>query len=475
MMDRNYFFANSDLDIDKAAKLVENCLAGFDDGELYLQYSESENISILDRAIKSSSYDVIQGFGMRGVLGELTGFAHSNIIDLANLNQAFEVVNLSKKFGTKNNVDLSALKTNSKSLYTQSNPIAEIPYLGKVNKLIEIDNYLREKSPFVKQVSASFSSGYTVIQIIRSDGFVVNDIKPIVQFRVMVIVEKNGRSESGFYGIGKRISALELFTDENIKKTADEALRSAIVNLDSIESLAGEKTVILGPGYPGILLHEAVGHGLEGDANRKKTSAFHNLLGKRVAAKGVTVIDDGTIPNLRGSINFDDEGTPSARNTLIEDGILTNYMQDKLNSRLMGKAPTGNGRRQSYCNIPIPRMTNTFMLAGNSNPDDIIADVKDGIYAKTFGSGQVDPTSGKFVFNSTECYLIENGKLTQPLKGTTLIGNGPDILTRITAIGNDFELDSGIGVCGKMGQSVPVGVGQPSIRIDKITVGGTKI
>jgi TldD protein len=474
-MDKNYFFSNSDLDVDKAAKLVENCLTGFDDGELYLQYSESESVSILDGAIKSSSYDVTKGFGMRGVIGELTGFAHSNVIDLDNLNQALNVVNLAKKYNQAKHIDLSPEKSKAKSLYTQVNPINEIPYLDKVNKLIDVDQYLRSKSPYVKQVSASFASTYSAIQIIRDSSFNISDIKPIIHFRVMVIVERNGKSESGFHGIGMRTSALKLFTDENIKNTADEALRSALVNLESIESLAGEKTVVLGPGYPGILLHEAVGHGLEGDANRKKTSAFCTLLGKRVAANGVTVIDDGTLFERRGSINFDDEGTPSARNVLIEDGILVNYMQDRMNARLMGKKPTGNGRRQSYSHTPIPRMTNTFMLAGKDDPKTIIADVKDGIYAKTFGSGQVDPTSGKFVFNATECYLIENGKLTRPLKGTTLIGNGPDILTRITAIGNDFELDSGIGMCGKMGQSVPVGVGQPTVRIDKITVGGSKI
>jgi len=477
IMDRNYFFSNSDLDVENAAKLVEACLTGFDDGELYLQHSESENIAILDRVIKSSSYDVTQGFGMRGVIGTLTGFAHSNAIDLSNINQAIEVVNLSKKLGHNSNVNLSPGMTGKRagSLYIQTNPIGEISYQDKVDKLIAVDHYIRDKSPYVRQVSASFASAYSIIQIIRSNNFIVSDIKPIVQFRVMVIVEKNGKSESGFHGIGMRVSATELFSEKNIKETADEALRSALVNLDAIESLAGEKTVVLGAGYPGILLHEAVGHGLEGDANRKKTSAFATLMGKRVATKGVTVIDDGTIANRRGSINFDDEGTPSARNILIDDGILVNYMQDRLNARLMNKAPTGNGRRQSYSHIPIPRMTNTFMLAGEDSPEDIIADVKDGIYAKTFGSGQVDPTSGKFVFNATECYLIENGKITKPVKGTTLIGNGPDILTKITAIGNDLELDSGIGMCGKMGQSVPVGVGQPTIRIDKITVGGTKI
>lgn len=474
-MNRNYFFSNTDLDIDKAAKLVENCLHGFDDGELYLQYAESETISILDGAIKTSSYDVSKGFGMRGVVGELTGFAHSNIIDLDNLNQAMNVVSLAKKYNQAKHIDLSPNKGRAESLYTHLNPIHEISYPDKVNKLIDVDQYLRSKSPYVKQVSASFASSYSVIQIIRDSNFDLSDIKPIIHFRVMVIVEKNGQSESGFHGIGMRSSALSLFTEENIKHTADEALRSALINLDAIESFAGEKTVVLGAGYPGILLHEAVGHGLEGDANRKKTSAFCELLGKRVAAPGVTVIDDGTLANRRGSINFDDEGTPSARNTLIEDGILVSYMQDRMNARLMNKKPTGNGRRQSYCHTPIPRMTNTFMLGGTEDPESIIADVKDGIYAKAFGSGQVDSTSGKFVFNATECYLIENGKITQPLKGTTLIGNGPDILTKITAIGNDFELDSGIGMCGKMGQSVPVGVGQPTIRIDKITVGGTKI
>jgi TldD protein len=474
-MDRNYFFSKSDLDVEQAAQMVETCLAGFDDGELYLQYSESESVSILDRAIKSSSYDISKGFGMRGVIGELTGFAHSNIIDSQNLKEAINVVKLSCKLDKAHHVDVAPVRNVSQTLYRNVNPIGEISYLQKVEKLINIDNYLRDKSPYVKQVSASFASTYTIIQIIRDRAFIIHDIKPIVHFRVMVIVEKNGRSESGFHGIGMRCSALELFNEDNIKNTADEALRSAFVNLESVESIAGEKTVVLGPGYPGILLHEAIGHGLEGDANRKKTSAFYDLMGKKVAANGVTVIDDGTILGRRGSMHFDDEGTPSSKNVLIENGILVNYMQDRMNARLMNAKPTGNGRRQSYSHTPIPRMTNTFMLSGHDDPEAIIADVKDGVYAKTFGSGQVDTTSGKFVFNATECYMIENGKITQPLKGATLIGNGPDILTKITAIGNDFELDSGIGMCGKMGQSVPVGVGQPTLRIDKITVGGTQI
>jgi len=473
-MDRNFFFQNSNIDIDQASNLVEQSLNGFDDGEVYLQYSESENISFVDKVIKSSSFDISQGFGMRGVIGEITGFAHSNVIDLANFNQAATVLKSAKKFGTSGNHDVSKSTIVQRSLYSQHNPIADLSFNKKIDLISAIDHYIREKNSFVKQVSASISTSYKVIQIIRNKDFIVSDIRPMVQFRVMVIVEKGGRSESGFYGIGNRGAALDLYNFDNFKTAADEALREALVNVEAVDCLAGERTVVLGPGYPGILLHEAVGHGLEGDANRKKTSAFADMMGKRVAAKGVTVIDDGTMEARRGSLNFDDEGTSTARNILIEDGILVNYMQDRLNARLMNKKPTGNGRRQSYSCVPIPRMTNTFMLAGNDNPADIIADVKEGIYAKSFGSGQVDPTSGKFVFNTTECYLIENGKITSPLKGATLIGNGPDILTKITAIGNDLELDSGIGTCGKEGQSVPVGVGQPTVRIDKITIGGTK-
>ncbi len=473
--DKNYFFKNSNIDVNQAAKILEKTLEGYDDGEIYLQYSQSENISIVDRVIKACSFDIDQGFGMRGVIGEACGFAHSNVIDRNSIEDAASAVKGISTYAKSFNNFTMPSNLKKLNLYSKVNPIHEHEFNKKIDLLVETDEYLRSKNSLVKQVSVSIGSSFKKIQIIRDSNFIVEDSRPIIQGRVMVIVEKNGRSESGFYGFGGRGSALELYTLEQFKYAADQALNQAITNLEAVESPAGESIVVLGPGYPGILLHEAVGHGLEGDANRKKTSVFSELMGKVVAAKGVTVIDDGTMPGRRGSLNFDDEGTTCQKNVLIEDGILVGYLQDRLNGRLMGLSSTGNGRRQSYCHMPIPRMTNTIMLAGNSNPSDIIADVKKGVYAKAFGGGQVDTTSGKFVFNTTECYLIENGKITSPLKGVTLIGNGADVLTKITAIGNDLELDTGLGVCGKQGQSVPVGVGQPTVRVDGITVGGAKI
>jgi TldD protein len=360
-------------------------------------------------------------------------------------------------------------------LYRKLNPIDEIPLVQKVDILKSIDEYLRSKDSRVKQVTASIAGECQIIYILRGDGFEASDIRPLVRVNISVIVEQNGRKERGSFGMGGRNSYDPYFDDAVIKNAADEALREACINLESIDSPAGEMDVVLGSGWPGILLHEAIGHGLEGDFNRKKTSAFSNLLGQRVAAEGITVIDDGTVQDRRGSLNIDDEGTACQRNVLIEDGILVNYMQDRLNARLMGMKPTGNGRRESYEHCIMPRMTNTYMLNGDKEQEELISAVKNGIYAVSFGGGQVDITNGKFVFSASEAYKIENGKITAPVKGATLIGNGPDALTKVKAVANDMSLDPGIGTCGKDGQGVPVGVGQPSILIGGLTVGGTEV
>ncbi len=361
----------------------------------------------------------------------------------------------------------------NQQLYTDINPLKEVAFERKIELLQQIDAYVRGKDPRVKQVSASLSGQWQAVHIMKADGSSASDIRPLVRLNVSVIAEANGRMETGSHGMGGRVGYDEYITEHNWKKLADEALRQALVNLESIPAPAGEMQVVLGSGWCGVLLHEAIGHGLEGDFNRKGTSAFSGLMGKQVASKGVTVVDDGTMPNRRGSLSIDDEGTPTSRTVLIEDGILTGYIQDRLNARLMNMRATGNGRRESFACQPMPRMTNTYMLGGDANPKDIIASVKRGIYTAHLGGGQVDITSGKFVFSASEAYLIENGKITTPVKGATLIGNGPDILTKVGAIGNDMALDDGVGTCGKGGQSVPVGVGQPTLLIDALTVGGT--
>ncbi len=469
------FFEHAGLDRQAATYIVKNALSSADDGELFFEYNQSESLLFDDGKLKNASFNTMQGFGLRSVLGESSAYAHASEISEASLKRAAETVravNHGQK-GVKAAIP-PAFGTNQ-SLYSGINPIREVEFATKIELLKDIDAYLRAKDARVKQVSASLSGVWQAVRIMKADGSEASDIRPLVRLNVSVIVEENGRMESGSSGAGARTPYASYIHALSWQKQADEALRQALVNLESIPAPAGEMPVMLGPGWCGVLLHEAVGHGLEGDFNRKGTSAFAGLMGKQVASKGVTVVDDGTIPDLRGSISIDDEGTPSSKTTLIEDGILTGYIQDRLNARLMNMRATGNGRRESYAHPPMPRMTNTYMLAGNAKPEDIISTVKRGIYATHFGGGQVDITSGKFVFSASEAYLIENGKITAPLKGTTLIGNGPEALKHVVGIGNDMKLDDGVGTCGKAGQSVPVGVGQPSMLLSKLTVGGTQV
>ena len=465
------FFDRSGMNRARVERIVSDALHGMADGELYLEYTRSESLSFDDGRIKSASFDQSQGFGLRAISGEATGFAHASDLSEAAIQRAATAVRAVKE-GHDGVIAPPPLGTNA-TLYTEDDPLAAVAFAKKATLLAEMDAYARAKDPRVRQVSASLSGQWQAVQIVRSGGDRVADIRPLVRLNVSIVVEENGRMESGSAGAGGRVMYDYYLEPAQWKAQVDEALRQALVNLNSVPAPAGEMTVVLGPGWPGVMLHEAVGHGLEGDFNRKKTSAFAGLLGQRVAAPGVTVVDDGTIPDRRGSLTIDDEGTPSQRNVLIEDGILKGYMQDRLNARLMGVKATGNGRRESYACSPMPRMTNTFMLAGDKEPGEIIGSVKKGLYAVNFGGGQVDITSGKFVFSASEAYLIENGKIGPAVKGATLIGNGPDALTKISMIGNDLKLDDGIGTCGKDGQGVPVGVGQPSLRMDGLTVGGT--
>ncbi len=469
--DLDIFFSRSELDRDNSERIVADALSGCDDGELFLEYRQSEALTFDDGQLKSSSYDTTQGFGLRGVAGEATGYAHASELSEAALKRAATSVQ-SVKAGHSGTIAASPASTN-RALYVQDNPINERPFEEKVKLVREIDDYARGLDDRVRQVSVSLIGNWQAIELLRPDGMSKRDIRPLVRLNVSIVTESGERQENGSYGIGGRCGYSEIFDPSTWQACADEALRQAVVNLESVAAPAGEMDVVLGSGWPGILLHEAVGHGLEGDFNRKKTSAFAGLVGQRVASPGVTVVDDGTLADRRGSLTVDDEGTPSSYTTLIEDGILVGFMQDRLNARLMGVDATGNGRRQSYAHMPMPRMTNTYMLSGDKEPDEIISSVKKGIYAVSFGGGQVDITSGKFVFSCTEAYQIEDGKIGAPLKGATLIGNGPDALTRVTMIGNDMALDSGIGTCGKAGQSVPVGVGQPTMRLNGLTVGGT--
>ncbi len=469
------FFTRTGLDKARLSGIVSNSLHGMDDGELFLEYCQSEALTFDDGKLKTANFNTQQGFGLRSVLGETTAYAHASELSEEAILRAVNTTN-AVRHGQKNiHADIAPPFGTNKKLYTDLNPLKEVPFEVKIELLQKIDAYVRTKNPLVKQVSASLTGQWQAVNIIKPDGLMAGDIRPLVRLNVNVIVEKDGRMESGSSGAGGRVPYAQYINENNWKKQADEALRQALVNLESIPAPAGEMPVVMGAGWCGVILHEAIGHGLEGDFNRKGTSAFSGLMGKQVASKGVTVVDDGTIPDRRGSISIDDEGTPSSRNVLIEDGILTGYIQDRLNARLMGVRATGNGRRESFSCQPMPRMTNTYMLSGDSKPADIIASVKRGIYVAHMGGGQVDITSGKFVFSASEAYLIENGKLTRPLKGATLIGNGPDCLTKVRAIGNDVSLDDGIGTCGKSGQSVPVGVGQPTILIDAITVGGTQV
>ncbi|CZT34758.1 metalloprotease TldD [Rhizobium sp. 9140] len=469
---------NTDLitlfDGDEAAvrRILAQTLQGADDGELFMEHIQSESLSFDNGRLKGGSFNTDQGFGLRAVAGEAVGYAHSGDLSLAALKRASDAVSAVTR-GYAGTYAAAPQKTNRK-LYGDENPIGEPSFEAKVALLSEIDAYVRAKDPKVRQVTASIAASWQVVDILRADGEHVQDIRPMTRVNVSVVVGEGDKQESGSFGFGGRRGFGDLITSETWRYGADEALRQALVNLEAIDTPAGTMDVVLSSGWPGVMLHEAVGHGLEGDFNRKKTSAFAGLIGEQVAAKGVTVVDDGTIESRRGSLTVDDEGTPSAYNVLIDDGKLVGYMQDRQNARLMGMKATGNGRRESYSHVPMPRMTNTYMLAGDKTPEEIIASVKRGIYAVSFGGGQVDITSGKFVFGCTEAYLIENGKVGAPVKGAMLIGNGPDAMKRITMIGNDMQLDTGMGNCGKGGQWVPVGVGQPHLRMNDMTVGGTQ-
>jgi TldD protein len=444
-----------------------------DDADLYFQYTRSEGWSLEEGIVKTGSFSIDQGVGVRAVSGEKTAFAYSDDISEASLLDAARTVRtISAGAGTGSTKVGDKKIAGGRSLYQGVDPISTLDSTAKVQLLERAEKLARSKDPRVAQVMAGLASEYDVVMVARADGTMAADVRPLVRLSITVIAEQNGRREMGSGGGGGRFG-LAYFDDAQIEIYVNDAVNAALTNLESRAAPAGEMVVVLGPGWPGILLHEAIGHGLEGDFNRKGSSAFSGRVGKRVAAKGVTVLDDGTISDRRGSLNVDDEGNASQRNVLIEDGILRGYMQDALNARLMGVPPTGNGRRESYAHIPMPRMTNTYMLGGDKAPEEIVASIKKGLYATNFGGGQVDITSGKFVFSASEAFWVEDGKILYPVKGATIVGNGPDALTRVTMIGNDMKLDSGVGTCGKEGQSVPVGVGQPTLRIDGLTVGGT--
>ncbi len=444
-----------------------------DEADLYFQYTRAEGWSLEEGIVKTGSFSIDQGVVVRAVRGEKTAFAYSDDISLASLTDAAHTVRTIAAASKAARVKVPARKVaGSRSLYQDLDPIASLDSTQKVALLGRVETMARAKDPRVSQVMAGLASEYDVVLIARADGTLAADVRPLVRLSVTVIAEQNGRREMGSAGGGGRFG-LDHFDDALAQSYVDEAVKAALTNLEARPAPAGEMSVVLGPGWPGILLHEAIGHGLEGDFNRKGSSAFSGRIGKRVAAKGVTVLDDGTLPDRRGSLNVDDEGNTSQRNVLIDDGILKGYIQDAMNARLMGVKPTGNGRRESYAHVPMPRMTNTYMLGGDKSPEEIVASLKKGLYATNFGGGQVDITSGKFVFSTSQAYWVENGKIQYPVKGATLVGNGPDALTRVSLIGNDMALDSGVGTCGKEGQSVPVGVGQPTLRIDGLTVGGT--
>jgi len=458
------------LDRDAALDVLQGALSGADDGELFLERRRSEVLHFDDGRIRTASYDAAEGFGLRAVRGEVAGYAHSTDITEASLRRASETARLAVGQGG-GTLAAAPAKTNTR-LYSDTDPIAGAAFPIKVETLRDIDAFCRDLDPRVVQVSATIAASLQEVAILRADGALVTDVRPMTRVNVSVIVEENGRRESGTAGGGGRVALDGLLDPADWQAKAREALRIACVNLTAVPAPAGVMDIVLGPGWPGILLHEAVGHGLEGDFNRKESSAFAGLMGQQVASRGVTVLDDGTIPDRRGSLTVDDEGTPSAKNVLIEDGILVGFMQDRQNARLMDVAPTGNGRRQSFAHPPMPRMTNTYMMGGDTAPGDIVADLKDGIYAVGFGGGQVDITNGKFVFSCTEAYRVENGRVGAPVKGATLIGDGATALMQIRALGNDMALDPGMGNCGKAGQWVPVGVGQPTVMIGGLTVGG---
>ena len=467
---RSFLYRPDGLDPDVAQRLTAEALKDCEDGELYLQYTASEAFAFDDGRLKTADFNTQAGFGLRGVSGETTAFAQANELSEGAIRRAAETMAVLDP--AKTPLAAPPRRTNA-ALYTDADPLSLIPFARKVALCQTIDAAARARDPRVKQVTVSLAGSWSVIDIVRPDGFVAHDVRPLVRLNVQIVVEQNGRRETGYHGLGGRRLYDSLFEPEVWNRAIDMALAQALVNLESVAAPAGEMIVVLGPGWPGVLLHEAIGHGLEGDFNRKGTSAFSGRIGERVAAPGVTVVDDGSIGERRGSLSIDDEGTPTQATTLIEDGILKGYLQDRLNARLMGVPPTGNGRRESFAHAPMPRMTNTFMLGGGDDPGEILARAKNGIYAKSFGGGQVDITSGKFVFSCTEAYRIENGKLGAPIKGATLIGDGPTVLTRVAAIGNDMCLDEGVGICGKAGQSVPAGVGQPTLLIEGLTVGGT--
>jgi len=459
------------LDRQRLVKIVSRGLDGADDGELFLEYRQAEALAFDNGRLKQATYDTSQGFGLRAVRDDAVGYAHASDVSEAAIERAADAVR-AVKGGYSGEYAAPPPRSNVK-LYGEDSPLRSPSFEEKARLLQTIDAYARAKDPRVRQVTASLAASWQAVEILRADGEAYRDIRPMVRVNVSVVVGDGNRQETGSDGYGGREGYERFIIAEAWQGAVDNAVRQALINLEAVPAPAGEMDVVLGPGWPGVMLHEAVGHGLEGDFNRKKTSAFAGLMGQRVAAKGVTVIDDGTISLRRGSLSIDDEGTPSNRTLLIEDGILVGYMQDRQNARLMGMQPTGNGRRESFAHVPMPRMTNTYMLAGTHDPGEIIASVKNGIYATYFGGGQVDITSGKYVFQCTEAYRIENGKLGAPIKGAMLVGNGPTDLHRVSMIGNDLRLDNGIGTCGKNGQGVPVGVGQPTLRMDRITVGGT--
>src|SRR5829696_2669151 len=467
---RRFLYREGALDPDEAKRLADRHLAHCDDGELYLQYSASEAFGFDDGRLKTADYNTASGFGLRGVAGETTAFAHANEISAAAIERAAATLELLDP--AKGHPAPPPPRTNQ-AMYRGDDPLSAVPFAEKVALCQKIDAAARARDPRVAQVAVSLAASWSVIDIVRADGFVAHDIRPLVRLNVQIVAQDGDRRETGYHGMGGRYLYGQLFEEAEWNRAIDVALAQALTNLESVAAPAGEMPVVLGPGWPGVLLHEAIGHGLEGDFNRKGTSAFSGRIGERVAAPGVTVVDDGAIEQRRGSLTIDDEGTPTRRTCLIEDGILKGYLQDRLNARLMGMEATGNGRRESFAHAPMPRMTNTFMLAGKDDPAELVERVSNGLYAVNFGGGQVDITNGKFVFSASEAYMIENGKVTHPMKGATLIGNGPDALTRVKMIGNDMKLDSGVGTCGKDGQSVPVGVGQPTLRIDGLTVGGT--
>jgi TldD protein len=458
-------------DRDDARRHLVRGLEGADDGELYLEYAQSEMLLFDNGRLKQATYNTDQGFGLRAVKDEAVGYAHSSDLSEPALARAADAVR-AVKAGYSGHYAAPPVRSNIR-LYGDDNPLGAPTFEAKVRLIETIDAYARAKDPRVRQVSVSLGASWQMVEILRADGESYRDVRPLVRLNVSIVAGDGDRQESGSHGYGGREGFARFLETKAWQGAADDAVRQALINLEAVPAPAGEMDVVLGCGWPGVMLHEAVGHGLEGDFNRKKTSAFAGLMGQRVASKGVTVVDDGTIVARRGSLSIDDEGTPTGRTVLIEDGMLVGYMQDRQNARLMGMKPTGNGRRQTYAHVPMPRMTNTYMLAGDRDPGEIIASVKNGIHAVNFGGGQVDITSGKYVFHVTEAYKIEDGKLGRPLKGAMLIGNGPTDLNRVSMIGNDLALDTGIGTCGKNGQNVPVGVGQPTLRMDRITVGGT--